>query len=58
MTNRPALATQVEVTRYAKAMRAAAVDDWRLIIHPDGRHEIIAGKSAVNDTATGWEDLD
>ena len=57
MTTRPALLKQSELTRYAKAMQAADVQEWRVVVHPDGKHEIIAGKAASKSGATGWEDI-
>lgn len=56
--SRPATLTQAELTRYAKAMRDAAVVEWRVIIHPDGRREIIAGSDPARPGPTGWEDLE
>ena len=42
-----AAVTQAELTRYAKAMRAAGYDDWRLeVAKPDGtKVKIVAGKA-------------
>ena len=42
--------TQAEVVRYAKAMRAAGVDEFRVEIEkPDGtRVSIVAGKASEN----------
>jgi hypothetical protein len=44
MSPRPALLKQSDLTRYAKAMRAAGVQEWRVQVEPNGRHTIIAGK--------------
>lgn len=42
---------QSELTRYAKAMRAAGIAEFRVKVHPDGSHEIVAGKG--DDTRRG-----
>jgi hypothetical protein len=47
MAARPALLKQSELTRYAKALRAAGVTKWRVVVRPDGTHEIIAGNTDV-----------
>ncbi len=44
MANRAAVIRQSDLTRYAKAMRAAGYSDWRVVVRPDGSHEIVAGK--------------
>lgn len=41
MPNPAAPISQKVLTRYAKALRAANVDRWRLIVRPDGEHEVI-----------------
>ena len=50
---RPSTVTQAELTRYAKALRAAGYDDWRIeVAKPDGtKVSICAGKGdeAAND---------
>ena len=50
--------TQSELTRYAKAMRAAGYDDWRLeVAKPDGtKVKIVAGKAG--ETAEDGDDFD
>lgn len=50
MANRPATLKQSDLTRYAKAMRAAGVQEWRVDVKPDGTVSIVAGKS---DDASG-----
>lgn len=45
MAARPAILRQAELARYAKAMRQAGVDQWRVVARPDGSHELIVGKS-------------
>lgn len=48
--NRAAPLRQSDLTRYAKAMRAAGVEEFRVVVKPDGTHEIIAsgpGKGAA-----------
>lgn len=41
MANPAAPISQRVLTRYAKALRAANVDRWRIIVRPDGEHEVI-----------------
>lgn len=50
MMSRAAL-KQSDLTRYAKAMRAAGVAEWRVEVQPNGKHVIIAGK--VDESAAG-----
>ena len=45
MPARPAILRQSELTRYAKAMRAAGIAEWRVEIDPTGKVSIIAGAS-------------
>lgn len=46
---------QSDLTRYAKALRAAGYSEWRVVVRPDGTHEIIAGKLPDNgDLANDW----
>lgn len=44
MAARPAPLKQSDLTRYAKAMRAAGILEWRVEVLPSGKHTIIAGK--------------
>ncbi len=57
MSNRVAILKKSDLTRYAKALVEAGVLEWRVVAHPDGKHEIIAGKAPANSNATGWEDI-
>jgi hypothetical protein len=34
---------QADLTRYAKALDAAGVREWRVIVRPNGTHEIVVG---------------
>ncbi len=43
MPPRPASITQAELTRYAKGLAAANVSQFRVVVRPDGSHEIIVG---------------
>lgn len=47
MPNKPTPIKQSEITRYAKALNAADVESWRLIIRPDGEHEIVVNASDI-----------
>ncbi|MFN4158615.1 MAG: hypothetical protein ACK4GO_09455 [Gemmobacter sp.] len=51
MANRASLLKQSDLTRYAKAMRAAGVPEWCIKVEPNGTHTIIAGK--LPDTMAG-----
>lgn len=45
MAARPALLRQAELTRYAKALREAGVNEWRIEVEPaTGKHTILVGK--------------
>lgn len=57
MANRPALIKQSDLTRYAKAMQAAGVTDYRVIVRPDGTQEIAVGQSKPATGNEGWEDV-
>ncbi len=58
MSKYRAILRQADLTRYAKGLQAAGVSDFRVLIHPDGTHEIIASKSTDKEVKTGWEDLE
>jgi hypothetical protein len=45
MANRAAALKQSDVTRYLKAVRAAGFSAARVLVRPDGTHEIIAGSA-------------
>jgi hypothetical protein len=55
MSARPALLRQFELTRCAKAMRAADVREWRVEMKPDGTIIIIAGKPGPDDGGNDWD---
>ena len=49
---------QSDLTRYAKAMQAAGVTDYRVILRPDGTQEVAVGQQAKTPTDNdGWEDV-
>ena len=50
MPSPKAAVTQSELTRYAKAMRAAGYDDWRIdVAKPDGtKVSIVAGQQSAD----------
>ena len=58
MPSPKAAVTQSELTRYAKALRAAGYDDWRIeVAKPDGtKVSIVAGKSGA--AADDGDDID
>ena len=58
MANAMAALTQAELARYAKAMRSAGVDEFRVEIEkPDGtKVSIVAGKTG--DAADDADDID
>lgn len=45
---RPALLKQSDLTRYAKGLQAAGVSGWRIVVRPDGSHEIFASATDTN----------
>ena len=58
MPRAKATVTQSELTRYAKALRAAGYEDWRIeVAKPDGSMvKIIAGKPG--ETADNGDEID
>ena len=50
--SRRAPCTQTQATRYLKAAVAAGFERARLVIHPDGRVEVIGEIGTSADTAT------
>lgn len=58
MPNRRASLSQAELTRYAKAMRAAGYEDWRIeVANTDGtKVSIRPGKAG--ETADDGDDID
>ena len=48
---------QSELTRYAKALRDAGVAEWRVVVRPDGSHEIVAGKADVSTIGPDPDEL-
>ena len=53
MTNRKASVTQAELARYAKALRSAGIDEWRIEIERDGaKVSIVAGAASKAGEAT------
>ena len=58
MPRQKAVVSQAELTRYAKALRAAGYDDWRIeVAKPDGtKVSICAGKGS--EAANDGDDID
>lgn len=52
-----ALLKQSELTRYAKALQAAGISEWRVVVRLDGSHEIIAGKSGTKVSGPDPDEL-
>ncbi|WP_339759826.1 hypothetical protein [uncultured Sulfitobacter sp.] len=51
-----AILRQADLTRYAKALRKADVEEWRVIAHPDGSHEIVALRTlACDPVKNDWD---
>lgn len=50
MTARSTILRQSALTRYAKAMRAAGVESWRIEIEPSGKVSITAGSHVSEAT--------
>ena len=57
MGNRLALLRQSDLTRYAKGMQAAEVQEYRVVVRPDGSHEIIVGKSVSDAVGPDPDEL-
>lgn len=57
MANRPAALKQSDLTRYLKAVRAAGFADGRVLVRPDGTHEIIAGRVAADAAGPDPDEL-
>jgi len=55
MSNPRATIRQAELTRYAKALQAAGVTEWRVEIDPTGKVAIIAGKGSGDNKANPWD---
>lgn len=56
MDKRPAILKQSELTRYAKALRAAGIEAWRVDVKPDGTVSIIAGSAdKTGDSSNDWD---
>jgi hypothetical protein len=51
MANPRATLKQSDLTRYAKALRAAGIAEWRVEVLPTGKHVIIAGR--VDEAESG-----
>lgn len=52
--NQNAAIKQADLTRYAKAMKKAGVEQWQVIVEP-GRHKIIVGKTETDNPETDWD---
>ena len=50
--------TQSELTRYAKAMRAAGYDDWRIDVAKAGRDQGLDLRSTGGETANDGDHID
>lgn len=57
MAARPAPIKQSELTRYAKAMQAAGVKEWRVVLRVDGSQEIIVSGQVDAVTANPCDRL-
>jgi hypothetical protein len=56
MVKRSTLLRQSDLTRYAKGLLAAGVEEWRIDVYPDGTHSIVAAPQikSAND-ANDWD---
>ncbi|HCP81717.1 MAG TPA: hypothetical protein DIT67_09045 [Octadecabacter sp.] len=57
MPGTKALLKQIELTRYAKALQAAGIEEWRVVVRRDGSHEIVAGKMDVDTKGPDPDEL-
>jgi hypothetical protein len=48
---------QSDLTRYLKAVRAAGFSDGRVVVRPDGTHEIIVGKVEAGQAGPDPDEL-
>lgn len=55
MAPRPAPLKQSDLTRYAKALEAARVREYRIVVRPDGTHEIIVSKNDDICEKSDWD---
>ncbi len=56
MAPRSALIKQADLTRIAKAMQAAGVEEWQALIDPvSGKVAIVAGKSELTQRNSDWD---
>jgi len=46
---------QAELTRYAKALKAAGVSEWQLVLEPDGRVRIVVGNGQELRPESDWD---
>ena len=54
MSNTPALIKQADLTRFAKAMQAAGVEEWRLIL-PDGTQIVVGKPDDAAQATDAWD---
>ena len=52
--NTPAPIKQADLTRYAKALKKAEIEQWQIIVE-QGRHRIIVGKSDSDNPESDWD---
>lgn len=51
----PSSIKQIELTRYAKAMQAADIHEWRLEVRPTGEQVLIVGKQESTSEKSDWD---
>lgn len=49
--------TQHELTRYAKAVIAAGIEEWRFVVRRDGTVEIFVGKHDIAEPGPDPDEL-
>lgn len=54
---RMALLKQSDLTRFAKGLRAAGVEEWQIEIQPDGKVLIVVGKAKIDQTGPNPDEL-
>ena len=55
MANARAALKQSDLTRYAKALLAAGIEEFRVEVKPDGTHVIVAAAGRSGSSGNDWD---